>query len=35
VVRLKLDQVTGAGDAGFGTQMGDCDGFWGHDLNLF
>ena len=26
--RLNLDQVAGAGDAGFGTQMGDGDGMW-------
>jgi hypothetical protein len=35
VVRLKPDQVAGAGDAGFGAQVGDGDGGWGHDLNLF
>ena len=28
VFRLNLDQVVGAGDAGFGTQMGDVDGIW-------
>ena len=27
VVRLNLDQVTGAGDAGFGAEVGDGDGF--------
>jgi hypothetical protein len=27
--------VAGAGDAGFGAQVGDGDGGWGHDLNLF
>ena len=29
VVRLKLDQVAGGGDAGFGTRMGDVDWGWG------
>ncbi len=32
VVRLKQDQVAGAGDAGFGAQMGDGDVGWGHQL---
>jgi len=35
VVRLKPDQVAGAGNAGFSAQVGDGDGGWGHDLNLF
>jgi hypothetical protein len=26
VVRLKPDQVAGAGDSGFGTELGDGDG---------
>jgi hypothetical protein len=26
---------SGTGDAGFGAQMGDGDGFCDHDLNLF
>jgi hypothetical protein len=30
VFRLNLDQVAGAGDAGFGAEMGDGDGFWNH-----
>jgi hypothetical protein len=30
VVRLKLDQVAGAGDAGFGAEMGAGDVAWGH-----
>jgi len=30
VVRLKTDQVAGAGDAGFSAEMGDCDVVWGH-----
>jgi hypothetical protein len=30
VIRLKLDQVAGAGDAGFGAQMGDGDVVWDH-----
>jgi hypothetical protein len=30
VVRLKLDQVAGAGDAVFGAEMGDGDATWGH-----
>jgi hypothetical protein len=30
VVRLKLNQVAGAGDAGFGTEVGDGDWDWGH-----
>jgi len=32
VVRLKLDQVAGAGNAGFSAQMGDGDGFWDHGV---
>ncbi len=32
LVRLNLNQVAGAGDAGFGTQMGDGDGFWDHGV---
>src|SRR6056297_2455044 len=32
VVRLKLDQVAGAGDAGFGAEVGDGDVAWGHQL---
>jgi hypothetical protein len=35
LVRLKPDQMAGAGDAGFGAEMGDGDVGWGHDLNLF
>jgi len=29
-VRLKTDQVAGAGDAGFGAEMVDGDVVWGH-----
>jgi hypothetical protein len=32
VIRLNLDQVAGAGDAGFGTEMGDGDGFFDHQV---
>jgi hypothetical protein len=32
VVRLNLDQVTGAGDAGLSAEMGDGDGFWDHGI---
>jgi hypothetical protein len=28
-----VHQVAGAGDAGFGTEMGDGDGGWGHQLS--
>jgi hypothetical protein len=30
LVRMKPDQVTGAGDAGFAAQMGDGDVVWDH-----
>jgi hypothetical protein len=33
VVRLKPDQVAGADDAGFGTDVGDGDVAWGHQLS--
>jgi hypothetical protein len=32
VVRLKPDQLAGAGDADFGAQMGDGYVAWGHQL---
>jgi hypothetical protein len=32
VVRLKPDQVAGAGDAGFSAEVGDGDVGWGHQL---
>ncbi len=32
VVRLNLDQLIGAGDAGFGTPVGDGDVVWGHQF---
>jgi hypothetical protein len=32
VVRLNLDQVAGAGDAVFGAEMGDGDGFFDHQV---
>ncbi|MFO7912090.1 MAG: hypothetical protein R6V15_07995 [Desulfotignum sp.] len=32
VVRLELDQVAGAGDACFGAEVGDGDGFWDHQF---
>jgi hypothetical protein len=31
-VRLKPDHVAGAGDAHFGAEMGDGDGFWDHGV---
>jgi hypothetical protein len=32
MVRLKPDQVAGAGDAGFGAEVGDGDWGWGHQF---
>ena len=34
-VRLKPDQVAGAGDAGFGAHVGDGGGFWDHGLGYW